>query len=126
MKTISIFLALVNALLAGLLIASSTSFTGLSRVQIGWLAMKDTAATAVILVGVITWLRIARPIRPGLIPLCSLFLVALGAATAVWTLQQALITGDLEFHMAIYGGSLAVQGMTSLFGFVGDARSVSV
>ncbi len=130
MKTISIFLALVNGLLAGLLIASSTSFTGLSRAQIGWLAMKDAAATAVILVGVVTWLGIARPIarplRPGLIPLCSLFLVALGAATAVWTLQQALITGDLEFHMAVYGGSLTVQGMASLFGFVGDSRSVSV
>src|SRR5512135_1220949 len=94
MKTISIFLALVNALLAGLLIASSTSLTGLSRSEMGWLAAKDAAATAVILVGVITWLGAIHPIRRGMIPLCSLFLVALGASTAVWTLQQALVTGD--------------------------------
>ncbi len=130
MKTIAIFLALVNALLAGLLIVASTSLTGLSRAQIGWLAMKDIAATAVILVGVITWLGIARPIarpiRPGLISLCSLLLVALGASTIVWTLQQALVTGDLEFHMVVYGGSLAVQGMASLFGFAGDARSAAI
>ena len=126
MKTISIFLALVNALLAGLLIASSASLTGLSRAQVWWAAAKDTAAAAVILVGVITWLGSTRPLRAGLIPLCSLFLVALGAATAVWTLQLALVTGDTEFHMIVYGGSLAVQGMASLFGFGGDSRSVAI
>ena len=79
-----------------------------------------------ILVGIITWLGSARPVRAGLIPLCSLFLVALGAATVVWTLHLALVTGDMEFHMVIYGGSLAVQGMASLFGLAGDPRSMAV
>ena len=126
MKTISIFLAWVNALLAGLLIASSASLTGLSWVEIGWLVTKIAAAVAVMLVCVITWLGSVRPVRAGLIPLCSLFLVALGASTAVWTLQLALVTGDMEFHMIVYGGSLAVQGMASLFGFAGDAGNVAV
>ncbi len=126
MKTISIFLALVNALLAGLLIASGISLTGLSRAQAWWLAAKDAAAAAVILVGVLTWLGSARPLHAGLIPLCSLFLVALGAATTVWTLQLALVTGTMEFHMIVYGGSLAVQGMASLFGFAGEAGSMVV
>ena len=126
MKTISIFLALVNALLAGLLIASGISLTGLSRAQAWWLAAKDVAAAAVILVAVVTWLGSTRPLHAGLIPLCSLFLVALGAATTVWTFQLALVTGDMEFHMIIYGGSLAVQGMASMFGFAGDAKGMAV
>jgi hypothetical protein len=126
MKTISIFLAWVNALLAGLLIASSVSPTGSCQAELWWLVTKIAAALAVILVCVITWLGSARPVRVGLIPLCSLFLVALGASTAVWTLQLALVTGDMEFHMVVYGGSLAVQGMASLFGLADDTRGVAI
>lgn len=126
MKTISIFLALVNALLAGLLIASSLSPVDLRQVEGWWFLTKITLAVAVIIIGVITWLGSIHPVRAGLIPLCSLFLVALGAATVVWTFHIALVTGDLEFHMIVYGGSLAVQGMASLFGLAGDPRSMAV
>jgi len=126
MKTISIFLALVNALLAGLILASSLSPTELGQVEIWWLFTKIAAALAVILIGGLTWLGSARPVHAGVIALCSLFLVALGAATVVWTLHVALVTGDIEFHLVIYGGSLAVQGMASLFGFAGDPRSMAV
>ncbi len=126
MKTISIFLALVNSLLAGLILASSLSPTELRQAETWWLFTKVMAAAAVILVGAITWLGSAHPVRAGLIPLCSLFLVALGAATVVWTLHLALVTGDMEFHMVVYGGSLAMQGMASLFGFAGDSRNMAV
>ncbi len=126
MKTISIFLALVNALLAGLLIASCISPTELIQGQIGWLVIKIIASSGVIVAGIITWLGSMHPLRVGLIPLCSLFLVALGAATTVWTLHLALVSGDMEFHMVVYGGSLAVQGMASLFGFVADSKSMVV
>ncbi|HSA99044.1 MAG TPA: hypothetical protein VLG46_10345 [Anaerolineae bacterium] len=126
MKTISIFLALVNALLAGLLIASSLSPIELGQAQVWWLVIKIVAAACVILIGIITWLGNVHSANLGLMALCSLFLVALGAATVVWTFHLALVTGDMEFHMIIYGGSLAVQGMTSLFGFAGDVRSVAV
>src|SRR5512139_2036951 len=126
MKTISIFLALVNALLAGLLIASSLSPVELRQVEGLWFLTKITLAVAVIIIGVITWLGSIHPVRAGLIPLCSLFLVALGAATVVWTFHIALVTGDMEFHMVVYGGSLAVQGMASLFGLAGDSSSVAV
>ena len=126
MKTISIFLALVNTLLAGLIIASSLSPAEFSQARVWWLATKIIAATCVILIGVITWLGSTHSTNPSLMALCSLFLVALGAATAVWTFHLALTTGDMEFHMIVYGGSLAVQGMASLFGFAGDSRSVAV
>lgn len=126
MKTISIFLALVNALLAGLLIASSISPVEHRQVELWWLVAKIVAAAIVILIGVITWIGSAHTTNPGLMALSSLFLVALGAATVVWTFHLALVNSDIEFHMVVYGGSLAVQGMASLFGFAGDPRSMAI
>jgi len=136
MKTISIFLALINSLMAGLILAFSISPTEISQAAAWWSFTKIAAASSVILVAVITWLGSARTASAGLIhtaamrratlvSLCSLFLVALGAATIVWTFHLALVSGDVEFHMIVYGGSLIVQGMASLFGFAGDARNVT-
>jgi len=126
MKTISIFLALVNALLAGLILAFSLSPTELRESAAWWFLLKSTAASSVILVGVLTWIGGARPIHPGLIALCSLFLVALGAATIVWTFHLVLVTGDMEYYMVVYGASLIVQGMASLFGFVSESSNISI
>src|SRR5215216_1989076 len=125
MKTISIFLALVDSLLAGLILAFSLSPTEIMQAEAWWSLTKVTAASSVILVGVLTWLGSVRPLRLELLALCSLFLVALGAATIVWTFHLALASGDIEFFMVLYGGSLTVQGMTSLFGFASDARIIS-
>jgi len=125
MKTISIFLALINSLLAGLILAASLSPTEISRVATWWLFAKIAVAACVILIAVITWLGSAHTASAGLMSLCSLFLVALGAATIVWTFHLALVSSDLEFHMIVYGGSLIVQGMASLFGFAGDARNIT-
>ena len=125
MKTISIFLALINSLMAGLIVALVLSTTGIGQASLWWSFTKIAAACCVILVAVITWLGSMRPLNAGLLPLCSLFLVALGASTIVWTFHVALVSGDLEFHMIIYGGSLLVQGMASLFGFAGDSRHTS-
>ncbi len=129
MKTISIFLALINALLAGLIIASNLSAMEVSQARVWWLVLKIITATCVILIGVVTWLGSAHSTNPGLMAFCSLFLVVLGTATAVWALHLALTAGDMEFYMVVYGGygsSLAVQGMASLFGFAGDVRSMAV
>jgi len=125
MKTISIFLALVNSLLAGLILAFSLSPTEISQTAAWWSFTKIVAACSVILVGVLTWLGSARTISAGLLSLCSLSLVGLGAATIVWTFHLALVTGDMEFYMIVYGGSLIVQGMASLFGFAGDSRDMT-
>ena len=125
MKTLSIFLALVNALLAGLILAFSLSPTEIAQTERWWSLTKMTAASSVIFVGMLTWFGSARTIRVGLIALCSLYLVALGAAIIVWTVHLALVRGDMEYYMVLYGGSLALQGMASLFGFAGDTRDVS-
>jgi hypothetical protein len=125
MKTLSIFLALVNSLLAGLILAFSLSPTEIVETEAWWSLTKMTAATSVIFVGMLTWFGSARTLRAGLLALCSLYLVALGAATIVWTFHLALVRGDMEYYMVLYGGSLTVQGMASLFGFAGDTRNVS-
>lgn len=125
MKTLSIFLALVNSLLAGLILAFSLSPTEIVRTEEWWSLTKMTAASSVIFVGMLTWFGSARTVRAGLMALCSLYLVALGAATMVWTVHLALVRGDIEYYMVLYGGGLAVQGMASLFGFAGDTRNVN-
>jgi len=124
MKTISIFLALVNSLLAGLLLAASLTGSELREAATWWLLTKVFAALFVILIGALTFLGSIRSISAGVLPLGSLFLVALGAATIVWTIHLSIISGDMEFYMVVYGGSLMVQGMTSLLGFAGDSRNL--
>jgi hypothetical protein len=124
MKTISMFLALINSLMAGLILALSLSPAELRQAALWWSFTKMLAACFVILIAVITWMGSVRPANAGVMALCSVFLVALGAATVVWTFHVVLVSGDVEFHMVVYGGSLAVQGMASLFGFAGDSRDV--
>ena len=123
MKTISLFLALINSLVAGLLIAFSLSEPELRQAAAWWTFIKTLAGFSVILIGLLTWLGSIRTVRPGLISLSSLFLAALGAATVGWTLHLALVTGDREYYMLVYGGSLIVQGTASLFGLFEDPRN---
>ena len=125
MKTISIFLALVNSLLAGLLLAASLSGSEIRQAAAWWLLSKVFAALFVIVIGVTTWLGSVHSIMPGVLPLGSLFLVALGAATIVWTIHLSIMSGDMEFYMVMYGISLMIQGMTSLFGFAGESRNIA-
>ena len=102
MKTVSIFLALVNSLVAGLLIAFSLSASEIRQVAAWWTLLKTLSAFSVIVIGVLTWLASMRTVRPGLMSLGSLLLVALGTATMVWTLHLALVTGDAEYYMLAY------------------------
>ncbi|HEX2992207.1 MAG TPA: hypothetical protein VHO49_16085 [Anaerolineales bacterium] len=116
MKTISIFLALVNALLAGLLISFLVTSVDFRFSATWWSMARILLALAVIVIAALTWIGAAVPVRPGILLLGSLFLVAIGPATAVWTLHRALLTGDMEYYMFMYGGSLFVQGITLLLG----------
>jgi len=121
MKTISIFLALVNSLLAGLLIALSLSAGEIQQAAVWWSLTKVLAGLLVIAIGLLTWFGSIGNIRAGLMALASLFLVALGAATVVWTFHLGLLTGDMEYYMVVYGGSLMMQGAASLFGYPAES-----
>jgi len=126
MKTISIFLALVNSLLAGLLITFLVSSPDIQQSAIWWTMARISIALSVILIGILTWISCIASIRSSLVALASLFLVALGPATMVWTFHRAQLTGDMEYYMVIYGGSLAVQGIALLFGTLQEQRSTSI
>ena len=122
MKTISIFLALLNALFAGFLILLDLSYSGSHPGSLGWSMLKLSAASAIILVGVVTWLGEMGLFGPAPILLGDLFLIALGPATLMWAVHVALTTGDLEVHMAVYAVSLLAQGMSSLLGATRENR----
>lgn len=126
MKTISIFLALVNSLLAGLLITFLFSSPDIQRSAIWWTMARVLIALAVIVMGVLTWISCIATIPPGLIAMASLLLVALGPSTIVWTFHRAQLTGDMEYYMILYGGSLAVQGIALLFGTLQEQRTASI
>jgi hypothetical protein len=126
MKTISIFLALINSLLAGLLIVFSLSGSEIHHAAAWWLLTKVLIGLSIIVIGALTWIGSMRTIKPGLVALSSLFLVAIGAATVMWTLHLGLVTGDMEYYMFIYGGSLMVQGIASLLGYSGTSGNMTV
>ena len=126
MKTISIFLALINSLLAGLLIAFSLSGSELHQAAAWWLLTKLLAGSFVIVIGALTWLGSIRTIRPSIMAVSSLFLVASGAGTAMWTLHLGLVSGDMEYYMFLYGGSLIMQGTASLFGYSATSENMTV
>ncbi|MGZ9226088.1 MAG: hypothetical protein ACXW4M_11095 [Anaerolineales bacterium] len=126
MTTISIFLALINALVAGLLIVFSLSGSEIRQAEAWWTLLTTLSAFSVIVIGVLTWLASMRTVRPGLMSLGSLFLVGLGAATIVWTLHLALIAGDVEYYMLAYGGGLILQGVASLFSVLEEPRNSAI
>jgi hypothetical protein len=125
MKTISIFLALINLLFAGFLIALDLSYNEIHLRTLWWSMLKLSTAALIIMIGLAVWLEVMGVIKPGLVLLGGLFLVALGPATIVWAIHVALTTGNIEFHMAGYGASLMAQGMTSLFGFAEESRKLT-
>ena len=126
MKTISIFLALINALVAGLLITFLLSSPDLHQSALWWSALRVSIAASVILIGLLTWVDGMIGIHAGLMALGSIALVAIGAGTVVWTFHRAQLTGDMEYYMIIYGGSLFIQGATLLFGIPQSATNVTV
>ncbi|MDQ3007521.1 MAG: hypothetical protein M3R47_19315 [Chloroflexota bacterium] len=126
MKTISIFLALVNSLLAGLLIAYSLSGNEIHQAAMWWLLTKVLAGLSVIVIGALMWFGTIGIVRHSLMALGSLCLVALGAATVVWTLHLAISTGDMEYYMIMYGGSLIVQGTAAQFGYPGESGNTPI
>ena len=125
MKTISIFLALINLLFAGFLIALDLSYNEIHLRTLGWSMLKLSTAALIIVIGLAVWLEVMGVIKPGLVLLGGLFLVALGPATIVWAIHVALTTGNVDFHMAVYGASLMAQGMASLFGFAEESRKLT-
>ena len=125
MKTLSIFLALINSLLAGLLISFLVTSVDFQISMKWWSIARILLALSVIAIGLLSWIAAIVPIKPGLLVLGSLFLVAIGPATVVWSFHRASVTGHMEYYMILYGASLFIQGVSLLFGISQGLRSTS-
>jgi len=65
MKTFSIFLALLNSVIAGLLLAASLTGAEMHGAALLWLLTKLAAGSVVILIGALTWMAGMRALLHG-------------------------------------------------------------
>ena len=125
MKTISIFLALINSLLAGLFITFLISSPDFQISATWWSMLRILVASAVIAIGFLIWANGMSPIHAGLIALAGIALITIGTGTVVWIFERILMTGHFEYRMIVYGGSLFVEGIALLFSLSEKSRTVS-
>jgi hypothetical protein len=125
MRVLSIFLGLINSLLAGLLITFLLTSADFPISLAWWSLVRILLALGIIFVGVLSWTSMVVPLQPVLLALGSLFLVSTGPATVLWTLHKASLTGRLEYYMLLYGASLVVQGCSLLLGLSEEQEMVS-
>jgi hypothetical protein len=125
MKVISILLALINSLMAGLVLLSCVSVSNLRWDGLGWLAVRVATGVLVILVGILTFQDGARGIGPGLMLMAGLSLVLLGTGSLMWGLHLSIISGDVKNVMILFGGSLVLQGIASIVGLQ-ESRDMAV
>lgn len=126
MKTISIFLSFINALLAGLLITFSLSTHELYHSELMWSHIKIGASMIVMALGIITWIASMNGSNIGLLFSGGIFIIVLGAVMIVWTFHLAIVSGGMEYYMVLYGASLMAQGVSSLLGFGEDTKRAAV
>ena len=116
MKVLSILLALVNSLVAGLVLLSCISVSNLGWDGIGWLAARVGTGIIVIIISAITFRDGAQPISPGVVLVAGLMLILLGAGSVMWGLHLSIVSGDIENVTILFGGSLVLQGIASVVG----------
>ena len=112
MKVISILLALINSLIGGLLILSCVS----AGESLGWITFKSGAGIFAIYFGILTFKDSVRPIRQSRILLGGLFLVIAGVSAVAWGIHWSITSGDIKNTILLFGGSLFIQGLTSVLG----------
>jgi len=125
MKVLSILLALVNTLMAGLILLSCISLSNLRWDGLGWLVVRVTSGVLVILIGVLTFRDGMQPVHPGKMLASGLALVLLGMGSVMWGLHLTLISGDVKNVMILFGGSLVLQGVAAVVG-LSDSQKLNV
>ena len=119
MKVISILLAFINSLTGGLLILSCVS----AGEALGWIAFKTGAGILAIYFGILTLKDSIQPMRQSRLVLSGLVLVIVGVSAVAWGIHWSIISGDVKNAILLFGGSLFVQGLTSILGLeAGEVR----
>ena len=112
MKVISILLAFINSLVGALLILSCVS----AGEALGWIAFKTGAGILAIYFGILTFKDCVQPISQNRMLLSELFLVIVGVSVLAWGIHWSIISGDMKNTILLFGGSLFIQGLTSILG----------
>jgi hypothetical protein len=112
MKVISILLAFINSLLGALLILSCVS----AGEALGWIAFKTGAGILAIYFGILIFKDGIQPIGQSRMMLSGLFLVIVGVSAFAWGVHWSIVSGDVKNTVLIFGGSLFIQGLTSILG----------
>jgi hypothetical protein len=112
MKVISILLAFINSLIGGLLILSCIS----AGEALGWIAFKTGAGILAIYFGILTFKDGIEPISQSRMLLNELILVIVGVSALAWGIHWSIISGDMKNTILLFGGSLFIQGFTSILG----------
>lgn len=124
MKVLSILLALVNSLAAGLLLLSCISVSNLSWEGLAWLGARVATGALVILSGALIFRDGMQPIGPGKMLVAGLTLILLGVSSAMWGVHLSIVSGDVKNVMILFGGSLVVQGISSVIGLAGESGNI--
>ena len=112
MKVISNLLAFINSLIGALLILSCVA----AGEALGWIAFKTGAGILAIYFGILTFKDSIQPISQSRMLLNGLFLVIVGMSALAWGIHWSIISGDVKNTVLLVGGSLFMQGLTSLLG----------
>jgi len=115
MKIASLLLPLFNSVVAGLIIIFSLSSADIQQSGPLWTLLKVSTSLLVIVISALTWFPGLRRVDSGLRFLSGLLLIVIGTAAMIWTIHLAIVTGDMESYMLVYGGSLILQAALSLW-----------
>ena len=116
MKVISILLALINSLTGALLILSCIS----AGEALGWIAFKTGAGILAIYFGILTFKDNIHPLSQKRLLLSGLLLVIIGVSTFAFGIHWSIVSGNVKNTVLLFGGSLFIQGITSIFGMETD------
>ena len=112
MKVISILLAFLNSLIGGLLILSCIS----AGESLGWISFKSGAGALAIFFGLLTFKDSMQPIYWNRLLLSGLSLIVIGVSAMAWGIHWSIVSGDIKNTILLFGGSLFIQGLTSVLG----------
>lgn len=112
MKVISILVAFINSLGGVLLILSCVS----AGEALGWIAFKSGAGILAMYFGILTIKDSIQPIRQNRMLLSGLLLVIIGVSAFALGVHWTIVSQDMKLTVLLFGGSLFVQGLTSILG----------
>jgi hypothetical protein len=120
MKVTSILLAFLNSIMGSLLILSCVS----AGESFGWISFKTGAGILAIYFGLLTFKDSVQPIRQSRLLLNSIFLIVIGVSAVAWGIHWSIISGDMKNTVLLFGGSLFIQGLTSVLGIESNETNV--